>query len=392
MKHSLAITFTLLTFVGFSQTKDRIAIIDTDYIKKKMPEYIEGEKELQKRANEWNAVIDRKKKEIKDLKDQLNTERPLLTQQLIEEKQEDIAILERELLTYQQEKFGVNGDYFVQKINLSKPIQDQIFTVVHEIAEKKKYSMIIDKSTDDVSMIYTNERFDISDQVIRELEKTRSKAKMSKKEIAQMEAQEKQQEIQDRQRSKREELAERQKELERKKEDQIIEDYLSKNPNFDESPAEAQKRKMQEQADAIKRKQEELRKLQEEKIAEQKRKIEEQRLAIEKAKEKARQEAEKKRQELLEQQKAAQKRQQELKEEQAKKLEEQKRQQLLKKIELEKKQAEKLAERQKIIEQKKQEMERVKAERIKQQQEQRQKLKEEADKKQEELRKQRESK
>lgn len=392
MKHKLAIVFTFLSIVGFSQSKDRIAVIDTEFIKKKMPEYQQAEKELQKRANEWNTIIDRKKKEIKDLKDQLNTERPLLTQQLIDEKLEDITILERDLLTYQQEKFGINGDYFAQKINLVKPVQDQIYTIVNEIAEKKKYSMILDKSDDDNSMLYTNEKFDISDQVIRELEKARSKGKMSKKEIVELEEKEKQEEIQEKQRTKRELMAERQQELERKKEDQIIDDYLAKNPTFDESPAEAQKRKAQEQADAVKRKQDEVRKLQEQKLEEQKQKIAEQRLAVEKAKQKALEDAEKKKQQILDQQRIALEKQKQLQEEQKEKQEEIKRQQLLKKIEVEKKQAERLAERQKIIAQKKQEMERLKADKIKKQEELKQQQKDEALKRKEEINKQRESK
>lgn len=392
MKHRLAIVFSLLSIVGFSQSKDRIAVIDTEFILKKTPEYQEAEKELKKRANEWDAVIDKKKKEIKDLKDQLNTERPLLTQQLIDEKQEDITILERELLTYQQEKYGTNGDYFAQKVNLVKPVQDQIFTIVNEIAEKKKYSIVLDKNDKDNSMLFANEKFDISDQVIRELEKTRSKSKLSKKEIAELEEKEKQEAIQERQRTKREEMAERQQELERKKDDTIINDYLAKNPTFDESPAEAQKRKAQEQADAVKRKQEELRKQQEQKMEEQKRKIEEQRLAAEKAKQKALEDAEKKKQQILDQQKAALEKQKQLQEEQAKKQEEIKRGQLLKKIEAEKIQAQKLAERQKIVAQKKQEMERLKAEKIKEQEEIKKKQKEEAQKRQEEILKKRESK
>lgn len=390
MKHRLAIAFTLLSIVGFSQSKDRIAVIDSEYILKKSPEYQEAEKELKKRANDWDAVIDRKKKEIKDLKDELAVERPLLTQQLIDEKQEDITILERELLTYQHEKYGPNGDYFIQKTNLVKPVQDQIFTIVNEISEKKKYGVVLDKN-DENAMLYADKRIEISDLVIRELEKTRSRSKLSKKEIQELEIKEQQEEAEDKKRSKREELAERQKELERKKEDTIIDDYLSKNPNFDASPEQLQKNKAQEQADAIKRKQEEIRKQQEERVAEQKRKIEEQKLAVEQARIKALEDAEKKKQQILDQQKLALEKQKQLQEEQAKKQDEIRRQQLLKKIELEKKQAEKLAERQKIIAAKKQEMERVRNEKIKEQEDIRNKKKQEAENRQKELQKLKES-
>ena len=106
MKKLVSILLVGLCHIGFAQQKGRIAYIDSDFIMSKMPEYEEANRELKKRTAEWETVIERKKKEIKDLKDQLNVERPLLTQQLIDEKEEDIQIIEKELLEFQQEKFG----------------------------------------------------------------------------------------------------------------------------------------------------------------------------------------------------------------------------------------------------------------------------------------------
>ena len=88
MKKIASILLICLCNITFAQ-KGRIAIIDTDFIKSKMPEYEEANNELKKRAAEWDATIEHKRKEIKDLKDQLNVERPLLTQQLIDEKEEE---------------------------------------------------------------------------------------------------------------------------------------------------------------------------------------------------------------------------------------------------------------------------------------------------------------
>ena len=144
MKKIASILLICLCNLTFAQ-KGRIAIIDTDFIKSKIPEYEEANNELKKRAAEWDATIEHKRKEIKDLKDQLNVERPLLTQQLIDEKEEDVALIEKELIAYQQEKFGKEGSYFKQKLDLAKPINDQVATIVSEIAEKKRYTMVIDK-------------------------------------------------------------------------------------------------------------------------------------------------------------------------------------------------------------------------------------------------------
>lgn len=370
MKHRFVIFIFFFSIGVFAQTNNRVAIVDTEFIMKKMPEFQEAEKELQKRANEWDLTITRKKKEIKDLKDALATERPLLTQQLIDERQEDIEVLERELLTFQHEKFGPDGDYFIQKRNLVKPLQDQIFTIVNEIAEKKKYGVVLDKADSDNSMIYANNRFDISDQVLRQLEKARNSSKMTKQEIAALEAQEREFDKQERQRTKREEFEERNREIQRQKEDQIINDYLANNPQSAlQSPEERLKQQQLERQNELKRRQEELRQQQLKKVEEQKRKIEEQRLAVQRAQEKAREEAEKKKQQILEQQKLALEKQKQAQKKQQERLEELKRQQLLRKIEAEKKQAERLAERKKMIEERKKQMEELRQQRLKEQEE-----------------------
>ena len=182
MKILVSILFGCLSTFGFAQQKGRIAYIDSDFILSKMPEYTEANNELKKRTADWEAVIERKKKEVKDLKDQLNVERPLLTQQLIDEKEEDIQIIEKELLDFQQEKFGKDGDYFKQKLNLAKPLQDQISTIVEDIAKRKRYSSVIDKATSsETALLYVNSADEISDQVLRKLEQTRNKTKLSKK-------------------------------------------------------------------------------------------------------------------------------------------------------------------------------------------------------------------
>lgn len=294
MKKLVSILLVGLCHIGFAQQKGRIAYIDSDFIMSKMPEYEEANRELKKRTAEWEAVIERKKKEIKDLKDQLNVERPLLTQQLIDEKEEDIQIIEKELLEFQQEKFGKDGDYFRQKLNLAKPIQDQISTIVYDIAKRKRYSSVIDKAaSSETALLYVNAGDEISDQVLRRLEQTRNKSKLSKKEIEQLEIAERQADIKERQRSKRDELEERQRLLEEEKEQMAQNESTTQNTAPIPAESEADRRK-REQLEKIKQVKAERERIRQERLAEaEKRKAdilkkqEEAKLAREKAREEA---------------------------------------------------------------------------------------------------------
>ena len=213
MKKTVLLAAFLLSTFAFSQSRGvRIGYIDMDYILEKVPEYAESKNQLDQKAQKWKQEIEVKKNAIKKLKDELNTEKVLLTKELIEEREDEIAFQEKELLEYQEKRFGPKGDLIIQQTTLVKPLQDQVFTAIQDIAEQKKYDFIFDKSSD-LTMLFAAQRFDISDQVIRLLSRSQKREQLSKKQLKQQEAQEALEDMQD----ENPELAARQKALEAKR-------------------------------------------------------------------------------------------------------------------------------------------------------------------------------
>ena len=110
-------------------------------------------------------------------------------------------------------RFGPNGDLITQKTLLTQPIQDQVFTAVQDISEAKKYDFVFDKSSD-LTMLFANKRFDISDQVLRVITRSSKRGQLTKKQLKDQEEKDrKQDEIQE-----NPELSERQKLIDAKKE------------------------------------------------------------------------------------------------------------------------------------------------------------------------------
>jgi Skp family chaperone for outer membrane proteins len=176
------------TFQG--QTRGtKVGYIDMEYILQNVPNYAEAQNQLEQKAQKWKQEIEVKKTEINKLKDALKAEKALLTKGLIEERVAEIAFLENENLEYQQKRFGPNGDLMTQKQGLTKPIQDQVFTAVQDIAEAKKYDFIFDK-TSDLTMLFAAKRFDISDQIVRILNRTEKREQLTKKQLKDEEAKE----------------------------------------------------------------------------------------------------------------------------------------------------------------------------------------------------------
>lgn len=178
----IAITSALITFNAVGQTARgvKIGYIDMEYILEKVPDYAQAKTLLEEKAQKWKQEIEEKKVEIAKLKETLKSEKILLTKELLEEREEEIAFLETELLNYQQKRFGPNGDLVTQKAVLVKPIQDQVFNAVQDIAEAKKYDFIFDKSSD-LTMLFAAQRYDISDLVVRTLTRAQNREQKSKK-------------------------------------------------------------------------------------------------------------------------------------------------------------------------------------------------------------------
>ncbi len=174
MKTKKILLFTLclfcFTFMAQAQRGVRIGYIDMEYVLESVPEYKEASIQLEGKVQRWKQDIDKKQKEIDQMKLNLANERVLLTKELIDEREEEIKIKEDEMLQYQQDRFGPNGDLMIQRRQLVQPIQDQVFNIVQEVAEAKKYDFIFDKSAD-VVMLFAAKRNDISDVVLKSIER-----------------------------------------------------------------------------------------------------------------------------------------------------------------------------------------------------------------------------
>ncbi len=192
MRKQFLFIFLALIVANTSQAQGkttRIGYIDMEYILENVSDYKEAKSQLEQKAQKWKQEVEAKKLNINNLKESLKTEKALLTKELIEERETEIKFLEQEMMDYQQKQFGSDGNLMRQKAALAKPIQDQVFTAVQDIAEAKNYDFIFDKSSD-LTMLFSNKRFDISDQVLRILNRTEKREQLTKKQLKEQEAKE----------------------------------------------------------------------------------------------------------------------------------------------------------------------------------------------------------
>lgn len=180
-KLNFFLVYLILSTVCFAQKGVRIAYIDFNEIIEKIGDFKEATKNLERKAENWNKEIEIKKMQLKSMEDQLNSEKFLLTSELIKDRQEELDIYRNEIFTLQNKYFGINGNYINQKNKLIKPIQDRVLSVVREIAIEKKFDFVFDRSSD-LIMLYSQKNYDISELVLRKIN-NQEKIKNRKEEI-----------------------------------------------------------------------------------------------------------------------------------------------------------------------------------------------------------------
>jgi outer membrane protein len=163
-----AFVFILALFSTFSVLGQRFAYIDSDYILENIPEYQAAQKQLNDLSKVWQTEIEAQFAEIDRMYREYQAESVLLPEEMRRQREERIIAKEKEAKDLQMKRFGREGDLFKKRSELMKPLQDQIFTAVQDIATKGNYAIIFDK-TGSNNMIYSDVRFDLSDEVLQKM-------------------------------------------------------------------------------------------------------------------------------------------------------------------------------------------------------------------------------
>lgn len=169
MKKIISSLVLLLLFVFNVQSQTaRIGYVDTEYILDLMPEYRSAQKQLDLMSEEWQKELEKKFSEIEKMEKEFQAEQILLTEELKKKRESEINTKKEEARDFRNKKFGYEGELFKKRQELVKPIQDKIFDAVQAVAKKSALDFIFAKGGE-VVMLYTNAKYDKSDEVLQEL-------------------------------------------------------------------------------------------------------------------------------------------------------------------------------------------------------------------------------
>jgi outer membrane protein len=164
----IAVIACLMLLYSTTTFAQKFAYIDSEYILENIPSYKAAQEQLDQLSGQYQKELESMHAEIDQMYKDFQSESVLLSEEMKRKREDVIVSKEKEYKELQRKYFGRDGDLFKKRQGLIKPIQDDIFNAIQEISTEGAYAVIFDKSSG-VTLIYTNPKFDLSDQVLTKL-------------------------------------------------------------------------------------------------------------------------------------------------------------------------------------------------------------------------------
>lgn len=148
--------------------KANMAYVDVQYILKNLPQYETASEQLMLISRRWQKEVSDMEQEVRVLTANYQTEQIFLSDEMRKRREKEILDKEQEALQLKKKYFGEEGELYKKQDALIKPIQDEIYAAIQDIATEKKYDVVKDRSAEK-SLVYMSSKLDISDLVLQKL-------------------------------------------------------------------------------------------------------------------------------------------------------------------------------------------------------------------------------
>lgn len=163
-------SFGIMIFIVTASISQKFAYVDSDYILKKIPAYEAAQAQLDELAVEYQKEIEAVYAEIDKMYKDFQAEKVLLTEEMKAKREDEIINKEKQAKEIQKKRFGPkDGDLYKKRQELVKPVQDEVFGAIKQLAEEGGYAIIFDTSSGSANILFTDPKYDKSDEVLKKL-------------------------------------------------------------------------------------------------------------------------------------------------------------------------------------------------------------------------------
>lgn len=168
MKKTLFLLGLFMALAVGSIQAQKFALIDMEYILGKIPAYESGNKQLENISQQWQSEIDKSAQEVEAMYKKYQADLVFLAGEEKTKRENEIVAKENEINALRNKYFGQQGELMKRREAIMKPIQDNIYEAVKDIAAASSYQVIVDRASAS-TIIFASPSIDISDQVLARL-------------------------------------------------------------------------------------------------------------------------------------------------------------------------------------------------------------------------------
>lgn len=130
-------------------------VVNTQKVFQAMPDYQQAVAQIDTLAAQYQRNIDRAYEVIEQMYNQYQDEKETLTPSVRQSREEAILVNEQKVTKYQEEVFGQQGTLMEKRVATIKPIQDKVFKIINEYAEKNGFDLVLDIASNATILYYT---------------------------------------------------------------------------------------------------------------------------------------------------------------------------------------------------------------------------------------------
>ena len=158
----------VLFWAVFSHAADlKVAYIDSERLLSEYKALAEVQQELDRYKDQWEKEAGKKQTELDSLQQEYEAKQLMFSEQRRKEVEREGAAKAQALQKFVDEFLSPGGKYAQKNIELSKPIYDEINSLIRNIGEEENYDLIFDSP----SLLFAKPQYDITDRILKELDK-----------------------------------------------------------------------------------------------------------------------------------------------------------------------------------------------------------------------------
>ncbi len=161
------ITIMMMLAASLFAVAQKYALVDMEYILKNIPDYEMMNEQLDAVSKKWGEEVKKLQFDAETMYKKYQSDLVYLSAAQKKEREDAIVKKEQEATELQTKYFGPEGELYKKRNELMKPIQDEIWNAIKEIARNNNFYLVLDRATSGI--IYANPGIDISDSVLKKL-------------------------------------------------------------------------------------------------------------------------------------------------------------------------------------------------------------------------------